>query len=296
MLTKTGENRILADLNSRDFLRIAEVMQQEAGIYIPESKLPLVQARLLRRLRLLELNSYSEYCAMVEKSENTSERLKMVSALTTNVTSFFRENHHFEYLRNSCMEILISRLKAGNSVRVWSAGCSTGEEPYSLALSFLEAIPDISRYDFRLLASDIDPIVLRTAAEGIYADTALTGVSESSRKAHFEVVEGSNGLCRVRKPVKDLVSFRRLNLIAEWPMKRSFDIIMCRNVVIYFGEQTKAGIWDRLVSQLRSDGTLFTGHSERLSGPATNKVKLVGTTTYRVNSGNELPERTTLCH
>jgi len=296
MLTKTGEGRSSNDLNAKDFCRIAGVMQQETGIDLPESKLPLVQARLLRRLRLLGLNTYAEYCAVIEDSRNASERLEMVSALTTNVTSFFREMHHFDYLRESCMGTLASRLKAGGAVRVWSAGCSTGEEPYSLALSFLDAIPDIARYDFKLLASDIDPTVLSTATEGVYAETALTNVSEVSRKAHFENVEGSKGLCRVRKPVKDLVSFRRLNLIAEWPMKRPFDIIMCRNVVIYFGEQTKAEIWGRLVSHLQPDGTLFTGHSERLSGSATNKMKLVGTTTYQVNSGKAAPERNTSCH
>lgn len=296
MLTRADDDRSSSELSRQDFLRIAEVMQDETGIDLPESKLPLVQARLLKRLRLLQLNTYAEYCSVIEDAGNASERLKMVSALTTNVTSFFREMHHFDYLRKSCMDVLSSRLKAGNSVRVWSAGCSTGEEPYSLALSFLEAIPDIAKYDFRLLASDIDPNVLNTAAEGVYPGTALSGVSEALRKAYFEDVLGSNGLYRVKKPVKDLISFRRLNLMSEWPMKRPFDIIMCRNVVIYFGEKTKGEIWGRLVSQLKSDGTLFTGHSERLSGSAINKMKLVGTTTYCANSPTEIPGRTMLCH
>lgn len=292
MAIAVSDNRNIEDLDWRDFSRISDVMQQATGIDLPDSKRPLVQARLLRRLRVMRLTDYSAYCDIIECVENVDERLEMVSALTTNVTSFFREAHHFEYLRTYCLADLSARLKAGGSVRVWSAGCSSGEEPYSLVLTFLASFPDIVNYDFKVLATDINPVVLDVAAKGIYPETALRNVPERLRTTYFDSVSGTDGQCRIRKSARDLIAFRRLNLIEPWPMKRRFDVIMCRNVVIYFCDDTKNAIWARILGQLAPAGVLFSGHSERLSGPASKELKLVATTTYRANTYNGDRERT----
>jgi chemotaxis protein methyltransferase CheR len=270
-------------LSPEDFQRIASVLRRETGIELSEAKLPLVQSRLLRRLRALRLPDYGSYCRMVEADEAGDERLQMMSVLTTNVTGFFREDHHFRALLKDRIPDLISRLRMGGSVRIWSAGCSSGEEPYSLALTFLEAMPDISKYDFRLLATDIDPAILKIAVAGRYPDNALTGVPDDLRARYFS--EAGDGISVVEPEIRNLVTFRRLNLIEPWPLTRAFDVIMCRNVVIYFGDDTKAEIWSRMVRQLQPDGWLITGHSERLNGSASDEMQLVATTTYRPVDG-----------
>lgn len=275
------QDEISETLSRQNFDRIAKVMRRTAGIELPLAKLPLVQSRLLRRLRALRLPDYTTYCDVIESDEADAERDKMLSALTTNVTGFFRELHHFVALKQHRLPELADRLRAGARVRVWSAGCSSGEEPYSLALMFLEAIPDIGRRDFKILATDIDQAVLSIATEGAYPEASLKNVSEAQRAAYFQPVEFDPGRFRVTDALRELVVFRRLNLIESWPLTRAFDVIMCRNVVIYFDNDTKAEIWSRIVQKLQPDGWLLTGHSERLNGPAAAKMELVTTTTYR---------------
>lgn len=296
MVSSMIDSRTTFDLGRRDFCRIADVIRQEAGIDLPDSKLPLVQSRLLRRIRILNLKSYAAYCDLIENGENRTERMNMVSALTTNVTSFFRERHHFDYLHEHVMPKVARRLKTGKAIRIWSAGCSSGEEPYSLAMTFLADIPGLAHHDFKILATDIDPIILNCAIEGVYPKHAFSGLPVELYGRYVESDGNASEKLRINKPVRELIAFRQLNLIDDWPMKRSFDIIMCRNVVIYFGEDTKAGVWTRLAAKLRPGGVLFTGHSERLSGPAAQELKLVATTTYRVDPGRSVTERTSICH
>ncbi len=283
------------DLSGRDFRRIADVMRRDTGIELPENKLPLVQSRIIRRLRALNLNDFQSYCDLIEQSKTGTERLEMLSALTTNITGFFRENHHFEYLRETCIPQLAEAVRAGRPVRIWSAGCSTGEEPYSLGLTFLDAVPDLSQWDFKILATDIDPAVLTMAINGYYSVSQLEKVPKALRERFFLSASTGRDEYQVRPELRDLITFRRLNMIENWPMSKSFDVIVCRNVVIYFGEETKSDIWTRLAQKLVPGGILITGHSERLSGPAACDMRLVSTTTYQHASPGSDTKRNATC-
>lgn len=283
-------------LSTAEFHRIAALLQREAGIELTEGKLPLVHSRLSARLRALALPSYGAYCDFIESDAGVAERLEMLSVLTTNVTRFFREPHHFDYLRKDMIPEMLKTLRSGGCVRVWSAGCATGEEPYSLALTFLQEIPDITRYDFRILASDIDPAVLRTAATGVYSARSLTQVPNEQKSQFFLPCDDSQDHWEVGSEIRALVTFRRLNLIGSWPFTRKFDVIMCRNVVIYFSTDTKAEVWSRFAQNLRPGGWLITGHSERLSGEAADLTEPLFTTTYRRREADATSKENSKCH
>jgi len=286
----------MRELSPAEFERIAAVLQAEAGIELTEGKLPLVHSRLSGRLRSLGLQSYRAYCDYVESAEGQGERLEMLSVLTTNVTRFFREPHHFDYLRKDLIPDLTRVLRRGGKVRAWSAGCASGEEPYSLALTFLENVPDISRLDFRILATDIDPAILRQASAGLYSGLALSQVPAEQKAAYFRPCPSGADAWEVGPEIRGLVTFRRLNLIGSWPFNRPFDLIMCRNVVIYFGADTKATVWSRLVGTVRPGGWLITGHSERLSDEAAADMEPLYTTTYRRRDPNSPSKGTTQWH
>ena len=265
-------------LTGRQMHAIAQVLHRETGIEIAEAKVALVSSRLSKRLRALQLADFAAYCRLIEGRDGAEEREHMISALTTNVTRFFREPHHFEDLRGWLGGDLGARARRGDRVRIWSAGCSTGEEPYSIALTVLEAIPDAPSLDVKILATDLDPVVLRRAAEGRYPSRALVDVPPALRERHFEPV-GEDGRCVGPAP-RGLVTVRPLNLIKRWPVSGPFDAIFCRNVTIYFDATTQEEIWARFASVLRPDGRLYIGHSERLTGPATGALELRGTTIY----------------
>lgn len=283
-------------LSAADFRRIATVLQHEAGIELTDGKLPLVHSRLSGRLRSLGLRSYRDYCDFVESAEGQAERLEMLSVLTTNVTRFFREPHHFDYLRRDLIPQLAPILNRGGAVRAWSAGCASGEEPYSLALTFLQEIPDLAQKDFKILATDIDPAILRQAAAGRYSAMSLSQVPQDQKDRYFRPCDQTADNWEVGPQIRGLVTFRRLNLIAAWPFRRPFDLIMCRNVVIYFGAEAKAAVWSRLVGQLRPGGWLQTGHSERLSPEAASLTEPLYTTTYRRRDAITPPKEETTCH
>lgn len=276
-------------LGAKDFERIAALVHAEAGIFLPESKTTLVYARLIKRLRALGLDSFRNYCALVEDEEGVDERQRMIAALTTNVTSFFREPHHFRHLRTSVLPGLVARARAGGRVRLWSAGCSRGHEPYSLAMTVLSLMPDAAQRDVRILATDIDPDVLAEARAGTYERAALAGVPQADLLRSFHPEQDRRGAARLAASdeMKRLVVFRELNLVGDWPMSGLFDVVFCRNVAIYFDEATQARLWGRFADQTRDGGTLCIGHSERLSGPARDRYANVGVTTYRLGSGRQ---------
>jgi chemotaxis protein methyltransferase CheR len=205
----------------------------------------------------------------------------MIAALTTNVTRFFREPHHFDHLRSKALPPLLARARQGERVRIWSAGCSSGQEPYSIALTILALMPDARSFDVRVLATDINPKVLAAGRAGQYTEDELVDVPKEARRSWMEKVESDDGTYAFDDAVRGLVSFRQLNLMTPWPMRGPFDLIFCRNVVIYFNEETQIRIWDRMMPLLRDGGVLYIGHSERVTGPATAKLVLEGTTTYR---------------
>lgn len=265
---------------TEDFRRIAAMLHADAGIFLPEAKSTLVYSRLVKRLRVLGMASFRDYCAFLDESGGADERQQMMAALTTNVTRFFREPHHFEHLKTKVLPPLLDAAKRGGRVRIWSAGCSKGHEPYSIAMTVLGLMPDAADRDVRILATDIDPNVVEEGRAGLYDKAALEGVPPAEFK-RFLRPEGKSGLYSVSDEMRRLVSFRELNLMGQWPMAGKFDIIFCRNVVIYFDEATQAKIWGRYSGALAKGGTLCIGHSERLSGEAQSRFTNVGITIYR---------------
>ena len=262
-----------------DFRTIAAVLHGDAGIYLPDTKATLVYSRLAKRLRVLGLSSFREYCRLIQGQDGVDERQAMLAALTTNVTRFFREPHHFEDLRDKVMPALAAKARAGGRVRLWSAGCSTGPEPYSMALTLLNVLPDAARHDIKILATDIDPNVVQTARAGVYSREALEAVPNSDRK-HLVRGEGPDQW-RLSDEVQGLIAFRELNLIRPWPMSGKFDVIFCRNVVIYFDDATQETVWKKFIDVMNPGARLYIGHSERVAGDGGRLIS-DGLTAYRL--------------
>lgn len=263
-----------------DFAAIARRAQADFGLHLTPAKRELVYSRLAKRLRHLGLADFRAYCQLVESPDGEAERMAMLSALTTNVTHFFREEHHFNTLRNSVLPPLIAAARSGSGrLRIWSAGCSAGQEPYSLALTLLDLCPDAARFDIRILATDVDPAILARARQGVYDTDEIKSLPEKLRSQH--VIDLGDGRSRVGDKPRALISFGELNLMHDWPMKGPFDVIFCRNVAIYFDKETQARLWQRFAQLLTPGGTLCIGHSERVAGPAAALLEASGVTTYR---------------
>jgi chemotaxis protein methyltransferase CheR len=267
-------------LNAADFRRIAGAIRREAGIDLSDAKVSLVHGRLARRVEELGLSAFRDYCDLIEAPEGADERRVMVEALTTNYTFFFREPHHFEDLAGAVLPDLAERARAGGRVRIWSAGCSAGPEPYSIAMTLLGAIPEAGALDIRILATDIDRSMVAKGGAGIYEDSMLEAVSPALRSRWFRAGPEA-GLLAVDDELKRIVTFRELNLLGDWPMKGDFDVVFCRNVTIYFDADTREGLWSRIARRVVPGGTLYAGHSERIVGPALASFTHAGVTTYR---------------
>ena len=268
-------------LTAKDFRIIATIMRSDAGIALQENKASLVYSRLAKRLRALGLKSFSDYCALVVSSTGQDEREAMIAALTTNVTRFFREPHHFEHLQTIMLPRMIANAKQGKRVRLWSAACSSGQEPYSMALVLLSLLPDAVNYDIKILATDIDATMIELAKSGIYPPDAVSAVPLALRNRWFVPIDDGAGSMRVTDELRAIVTFRKLNLIGDWPMHGKFDVVFCRNVVIYFDDDTQSAIWSRIAPLLDTEGVLYIGHSERVAGPAALTLRSDGVTTYR---------------
>lgn len=264
---------------AEDFQRIAAILHDEAGIALSESKATLVYSRLAKRLRSLGLESFRDYCALVAGAGGADERQQMIAALTTNVTRFFREPHHFEHLKTVVLSPLLQEAKRGGQVRIWSAGCSSGEEPYSIALTILSLLPEAAELDVRVLATDIDTHVLARAREGAYGSSSMLQIPGDLRSRWFRQ-QGDRWV--VADPLRRLVTFNELNLMGDWPMRRTYQAIFCRNVVIYFEEATQARVFSRFVPLMAPGARLYLGHSERLVGEAAGRLQSEGVTIYRL--------------
>ncbi len=266
-----------------DFERIRVLVYEHAGIHLSEAKGNLVYGRLSRRLRVLQLARFDDYLRFLQQHAET-ELTEFLNAITTNLTSFFRENHHFEALCNQVLPELMHARRAARRLRVWSAGCSTGEEPYSLAMVLSETVLDQPGWDVRLLATDLDTSVLETARTGVYAADRVSNVSRERLRRFFRRGVGVNaGRVQVVAELQRLIAFNQLNLMETWPMRGLIDVIFCRNVVIYFDKPTQARLFDRFADLLSTDGRLFVGHSETLN-KVTDRFELVGQTMYRKRS------------
>ena len=262
--------------------QIAAIAHSEAGIVIAEGKASMVQSRLAKRLRALGMPDYGTYLDYVRSDDGREERQRMISQLTTNVSHFFRENHHFEMFRDKVLPPLVARAKAGGRVRFWSAGCSNGQEAYSMAMTILSVLPDAAERDVRILASDIDPMVTARGRAAEYDAQSISGIPEEMRRKYLEPAGPNYRLCAAARA---LVTFRELNLHAPWPMKGKFDAIFCRNVVIYFDPPAQAALWNRFGGALEPGGWLFVGHSERVPAGASTPFDTAGITAYRLRGG-----------
>jgi chemotaxis protein methyltransferase CheR len=284
-------NRVIQDpgagdfpFTTEDFNRIAALLHKDSGIHLQESKASLVYSRLAKRLRALHIESFKDYCKLVV--EDSGERMNMLAALTTNVTRFFREPHHFEHLKTQVLPPLLDAARRGGAVRIWSAACSSGQEPYSIALTILSLMPEAPSRDIKILATDIDPNVIEKGREGVYTPAELRDVPTDVKRRWFTPApDQGEGSLRVVDDLRALVAFRPLNLIGAWPMRRPFHAIFCRNVVIYFEEATQSKLWSRFLPLLARGGCLYIGHSERVTGPALSGFDSVDITTYRTRAG-----------
>jgi chemotaxis protein methyltransferase CheR len=261
-----------------DFRRVAELLYEVSGIHLIDAKASLVYSRLAKRLRILGLQDFVTYCDLLASDAGAEERQAMLSALTTNVTRFFREPHHFDHLGAELLPALVARARSGGRVRMWSAGCSAGHEPYTLAMTLLASLPEAADLDVRILATDIDPIIVARAKAGRYNSEDVEPIPADMKARHFS--RTGTDWC-IRPEVAGLVSFGTLNLLAPWPMKGPFDVIFCRNVAIYFDEPTQAKLFGRFADALTTDGRLYIGHSERAATPT---LESDGLTIYRRRS------------
>lgn len=271
------------DLKDEDFRFLARRVHEMSGIVIHERKRDMLYSRLSRRLRSLKLDNFRDYCDYVNGPAGAAEVGAMINAITTNLTHFFRESHHFDHLRDIVLPAIAEtgRRTGGKRLRMWSAGCSSGEEPYSIAMALKSAPVDFSGWDMRVLATDLDTDMVAKAAAGRYRAAEADGIpTELVAKYTEEATTPAGREIRMRDALKQLIAFKQLNLMDEWPMRGPFDAIFCRNVMIYFDHATKVRLIDRYANLLRSDGWLYIGHSESLS-KVSDRFQLVGRTTYR---------------
>lgn len=245
--------------SNADFSRVQALIYQRAGISLHDGKHAMVYSRLSRRLRETGHTSFKEYLDWLEKHDG-AEWQEFINALTTNLTAFFREQHHFEILA----EYLRSK-PAGHPWRVWCSAASTGEEPYSIVITALETLGQ--RANFKLTASDIDSRVLATAGQGIYRMEATKGLRQEHLQRFFLRGKSSNaGLLRAKPELRQMIEFMIVNLIRDdWPFRESFDAVFCRNVMIYFDASTQRSVLERIHRVLKPGGLLFVGHAENFS-------------------------------
>ncbi|NVN29260.1 protein-glutamate O-methyltransferase [Endobacter medicaginis] len=268
-------------MTAADFAAIAELIYADSGIVLGENKVMLVYSRVAKRLRALRMTDFGTYCAFVRSPQGGEERGHLLNALTTNVTSFFREKHHFDHLATTILPPAIQAARRGARVRLWSSACSSGQEPYSIALTLLCLMPDAGSFDIRILATDIDNDILETARRGVYPRNLAGEIPPDLRRRGIVASNAGPDCFAMSDDVRALVAFRTLNLVRTWPMRARFQAIFCRNVMIYLDHETQSQIWARMVPLLSDDGALYIGHSERVCGPAAGLLHLDGITTYR---------------
>ncbi len=265
-----------------DFNHLRTLSFEHSGIRVPDDKFDMFYCRLAKRIRLLKLTSFKAYCRYL-RQHHDEEFTEFINAITTNLTAFFRENHHFDYLKNHILPDIRRRRGHNSRIRIWSAGCSTGEEPYSIAMTLLENGIDPQSWDVRILATDLDTQVLAKASSGVYSRDRLEGVDDSRLRKWFQRSRLDHaGHVRVRPELIGMITFRQLNLITPWKLRGPFDVVFCRNVLIYFDNPTKSGIINRFADLIPSNQYLIIGHSESLHNIC-DRFTGLGHTIYRRN-------------
>jgi len=273
------------DINDKEFGLFQRLIYDESGINLTPAKRELVKSRLMKRLRERSLTSFKEYYTYVTEEDTTGEEMvMMLDCISTNLTEFFREPAHFDFLSKKGLPALLEnkRKKREKKLRIWSAGCSTGEEPYTLSIVLSEHIGATREWDIKILATDLSTRVLKKAMQGLYLKNRIKGISPQMQNTHFKKGEGSlKDYYQVQDHLRDMIVFRRLNLTHEvFPFKGHFDFIFCRNVMIYFDKETQSELVSKFYKHLAPDGYLFIGHSESLAG-TNNKFHYVQPTVYQ---------------
>jgi len=271
---KNNSDEAENSLSYSDFLRISDIVYEYSGINMQDGKESLVQSRLLKRMRNLGISDFSKYIDFVDSQSGKEELYRMIDVMTTNKTSFFRESAHFDFVKNE----IIPKL-TGNKLRVWSAACSSGEEPYTLAIVLCESLPERILRDTRILATDLSTRMLNIAKNGEYPEEIVSSIEPNLRAKYLSKVSVGENNYKVSPDLRSMVYFGPLNLMKEWPMKGPFDFIFCRNVMIYFDRQTQERLIGRFWDYIKPGGYLFVGHSEGLSG-ISHKFQYVKPATY----------------
>lgn len=268
-----------------DFQRISDMVYKHCGINLHDGKKQLVRARVAKRLRQGGFKSLPEYLDFVAEDPSGQEFTLLIDAMSTNLTSFYRESDHFHYLMEHGLVQATDRKRKNHDsrIRVWSAGCSTGEEPYTLGMTLLDSVSDAHQWDMKILATDISTHVLKVAKCGFYGKSRIDALPASyrSRFVKAATMDGENGYS-IAPEVKQMIAFRHLNLMDKWPFTGPFDFIFCRNVMIYFDKPTQERLVNRFHDVLAPGGVLFTGHSESLTG-VKHPFKYIRPTVYGKN-------------
>ena len=268
-------NVVSGELSDQQFKKVSDIIYRECGIVLKSGKEALVRARLVKRLRALKMGDFSEYMKYLQGDEGRDELGLLVDVMTTNKTSFFREMAHFDFLGETVLPKLTDR-----RLRFWSAACSSGEEPFSLAMFLLDRMPNLGSRDVKILATDISPTILGKAWEATYDEGMLQDLPPMFMRKYFVKVGNKNHRSyQVSGAVRKMVRIARLNLLHPWPMKGSFNLIFCRNVMIYFDTLTQQKLVNRFWDILQPGGYLFVGHSEGMSG-VKHKFRYVQPATY----------------
>jgi len=265
-------------MTDSDFHQVTDLAYKYTGIVLGPQKKDMVYGRLARRLRVLNISSVTDYIALIQQ-KNQEEVGKFINAITTNLTSFYREAHHFDFLKETICSELVKKNADSKKIRVWSAGCSTGEETYSIAMTLSESL-NLRSWDCKILATDLDSQVLDKASHGVYGIERIESIGKEKKKRWFLSDTNHTDIVKVKPSLQKLVSFKRLNLLESWPMKGKFDVIFCRNVLIYFNAETQNKLFERYAQALNKGGYLIIGHSESIS-LSCSYFESVGQTIYR---------------
>lgn len=262
-----------------DLQFIIALVAEKTGIVLAEHKEDMIYSRIARRLRHLQLHSFRDYCNMLQHGNNTDELVHFVNALTTNMTSFYREAHHFTHLREAVLQPKMADPAARKRLRLWSAACSSGAEAYSMAFTCLELMELYLDWDIKILATDIDTVMLDKARNGIYSQQELSGIPPALLKKYTRP-HGTGDQYIISDNAKHLITFNQLNLIQNWPFNGPFDAVFCRNVIIYFNKATQRELFSRMANYVLVGDWLYLGHSESLHGVNTD-FQLRGKTIYQ---------------
>ncbi len=266
-------------LDNKHFNNIVDKVYSVCGITLNESKFEMVRRRLTNRLKALGMDNFDDYLSYLD--ENTQEEEPFfINSITTNFTSFFRENHHFEYMEKVLIPMWLKEKRFDRQLLIWSAGCSSGEEPYSIAMTLAKYKEQLSSWNIKILATDIDTNILHKAKNGVYLKEKNSQLPLDIRKQFFEPSNRTDKTIQVKKEIRDMVSFRRLNFLDQWPMKKHYDLIFCRNVIIYFDHDTQMSLLKKFNRIQDVDSHLFIGHSESLYR-MTDDYELIGKAIYK---------------